>query len=140
MNWHEFKRGVFLVNVLGIIYDAKTKKILIGERANDKYLKNLSWCFAGGRPAYKNNLEFYLKKEIKKKTGLVVNVKNLIFAKTYPEKRQFLSLYYLCQVSGGKLKAGEKFKQVKWVKPMEVKKYFTTSLDPALYKILKSLK
>jgi hypothetical protein len=39
-------------------------------------------------------------------------------------------------VVGGKEKAGEKFVKIKWVKPTELKKYFTTSLHPKLYKII----
>jgi len=139
MEWNKFDRGVFLVNVLGIVYDKKNKKILIGRRENDPYLKELSWGFPGGRPNYKEDLEASLKHEIKIKTGLDVNVKKLIFAKTYPEKKEFLSIYYLCEFSGGKEKAGEKFKEIKWIKPEEVKDYFTTSLHPKLFDFLKNI-
>jgi len=139
MKWQQFEKGVFLINLLGIIYDKKTKKILIGKRENDPYLKKLSWCFPGGGPEYKEDLEFYLKKEVAKKTGLKIRVKEIVFAKTYPEKREFLSLYFTCEVSGGKEKSGESFKELKWVKPTEVKKYFTTSLHPKLFAYLKSL-
>jgi len=45
LNWSEFDRGVFLVNVLGIVYNPKTKKILIGLRENDPYVPELSWQF-----------------------------------------------------------------------------------------------
>ncbi len=139
MDWSKFDRGVFLVNVLGIVYSPKTKKILIGKRKNDPYLKNLFWCFPGGSPAYKEDLEFYLKHEVKVKTGLDIDIKKLIFAKTYPEKREFLSIYYLCEVLGGKEKAAEQFTEIKWVKPSDVQKYFTTSLHPKLLKYLKTL-
>jgi len=139
MEWKKFDKGVFLVNVLGIIYDPKSRKILIGKRENDPYIKELSWVFPGGRPEYKEDLEFYLKKQIKIKTGLDVDVKKVVFAKTYPEKREFLSIYYLCEVVGGEGKAEEKLVELKWVKPMEVKKYFTTSLHPKLLKYLKTL-
>ncbi len=139
MDWSQFERGVFLVNVLGIVYNPKTKKILIGKRVDDPYLKNLSWCFPGGRPCYKEDLEKCLKHEIKIKTGLSVKVKNVVFAKTYPEKREFLSIYYLCEIAGGKEKAGEKFIEIKWIRPTEVKKYFTTSLHPKLFNFLKTL-
>jgi ADP-ribose pyrophosphatase YjhB (NUDIX family) len=139
MDWQEFNRGVFLVNLLGIVYDPKTKMILIGKRENDTYIRDLSWSFPGGRPAYEKDLEDYLMLEIKKKTNLDVDIKRVIFAKTYPEKREFLSIYYLCETTRGKEKAGEKFTEVKWVKPSEVKDYFTTSLHPALSKFLQSL-
>jgi len=139
MDWKGFDRGVFLVNVLGIVYNPKTKKILIGRRANDPYIKKLSWTFPGGRPAYKEDLEFYLKHEIKIKTGLNVDVKKIIFAKTYPEKREFLSIYYFCQIIDGKERAGEKFAEIKWIKPTEAKKYFTTSLHPKILGFLSEL-
>ncbi len=139
MDWTQFDRGVFLVNVLGIIYNPKTRKVLIGKRENDPHIKELSWTFPGGRPDYKEDLEFYLKHEIKKKTRLDVNVKKIIFAKTYPEKREFLSVYYYCEVIGGKEKASEKLSEIKWVNPSEVKKYFTTSLHPKLLEYLKTL-
>lgn len=139
MEWEKFDRGIFLVNVLGIIYNLKTKKILIGKRENDPYIKKLGWCFPGGRPAYKDDLEHYLRLEIKNKTNLKVNIKKVVFAKTYPEKREFLSIYYYCEIAGGNEKAGEDITEIKWIKPTEVKKYFTTSLHPAVFKFLKEL-
>ncbi|MFA5797099.1 MAG: NUDIX domain-containing protein [Candidatus Woesearchaeota archaeon] len=139
MDWTQFDRGVFLLNVLGIVYNPKTRQILIGKRENDPYIKELSWAFPGGRPAYKKDLEFYLKHEIKIKTGLDVDVKKVIFAKTYPEKREFLSIYFYCEVISGKEKTGKKFVEIKWVKPTDVQKYFTTSLHPKLLEYLKTL-
>lgn len=139
MDWQEFNKGVFLVNTLGIVYDPKAKMILIGKREKDTYIRQLSWSFPGGRPAYEKDLEDYLKLEIKKKTNLDAEVKKVIFAKSYPEKREFLSIYYLCEAAGGEEKAGEKFAEVKWVKPTDVKDYFTTSLHPFLLEYLKSL-
>lgn len=139
LDWSKFDRGVFLLNVLGIVYNPETRKVLIGKRENDPYLKNLSWSFPGGRPAYDEDLEYYLKHEIKIKTGLDVKVEKIIFAKTYPEDRQFLSIYYLCKSIGGQEKAGEKFTEIKWVTPAEVENYFTTSLHPKLLEFLKTL-
>ncbi|OGJ22293.1 hypothetical protein A3K73_04745 [Candidatus Pacearchaeota archaeon RBG_13_36_9] len=139
MDWIQSDKGVFLVNVLGIIYNPKTRQILIGKRENDPYIKELSWCFPGGRPEYKEDLEFYLKHGIKIKTGLYINVKKVVFAKTYPEKREFLSTYYLCEVLKGKEKVGEQFVELKWVKPTDVQKYFTTSLHPDLLEYIKTL-
>jgi ADP-ribose pyrophosphatase YjhB (NUDIX family) len=59
---------VFLVLALGIVYDPKTKMILIGRRENDPYIPELTWSFPGGKLAYKEDMEFYLKEEILKKT------------------------------------------------------------------------
>lgn len=139
LDWSQFDKGVFLINVLGIVYDPKTKKILIGRRENDPYIKNLSWAFPGGRPAYDQDLEFYLKNEIKNKTGIKIEIKKIVFAKTYPENRKFLSIYYLCHPISGAGKANKKFVELKWIKPAEVKNYFTTSLHPELFKYLETL-
>ena len=129
-----------MVNVLAVIFNPKDGKILIGCRINDPHIKRLTWCFPGGRPAYKKDLEEYLKLEVKKKTSLKIRVKEIVFAKTYPENRQFLSIYYLAESASVNAKAGEKFVEIKWINPKEIKKYFTTSLHPKLYKKITSLK
>jgi ADP-ribose pyrophosphatase YjhB (NUDIX family) len=141
MEWKNLDRGVFLVNVLGIIYDPKTKKILIGRREKDEYLPQISWCFPGGRPNYKHSLPISLMMETKKKTNSDINVLDFVFARTLPEKPEFLEIYYYSEVTeeSGKPKAMEKFKEIKWIKPTEVEKYFTTSIDPMVMGFLESL-
>lgn len=139
IDFNQFGKGVFLVNALGIIFDTKTKKILIGRRENDSYIKELSWCFPGGRPNYKEESVDGLKREIKKKTSLKIKSLGTIFAKTYPEKREFLTIYFLCEVIGGKEKASEKFAELKWVKPKDLEKYFTTSFHPKLKEYILNL-
>ncbi len=139
MDWKIFNKGVFLVNCLGIVY--KQGKILIGKREKDPYLPKLSWCFPGGRPTYKHSLAACLRMEIKKKTNLDVNVLDVIFARTMPENPELLNIYYFCEVTNEnpKQKVGEKFKELKWVKPTEVEKYFTTSIDPVVMSFLQAL-
>jgi len=135
----EKDRGLFLINLLGIVYNPNLKKIIIGEREKDPYIEKLSWVFPGGRPGYDEDLENYLEKEIKKKTGLDVEVKKIIFAKTYPERRDFLSIYYFCTTDQDNETPSEKFARVKWINPTEVRRYFTTSLHPALFEKLEEL-
>lgn len=139
MEWSQFDRGVFLVNVLGVVYNPKTKKILIGRRENDPLVPELKWSFPGGRPGYEKDLEEYLKIEIKKKTGLDIEVKEIILARVPPENKEFLLLYYRCDVAGGKERAGDKFVELKWIKPSEIRKYSTTTMDEKLLDYLKSL-
>lgn len=140
MKLDKFDRGVFLLNVLGIVFDPAKKKILIGRRENDEYVPELTWCFPGGRPEYGEDLEDGLKKEIKKKTGLEVESLGAIFVRVPEEEEKFLLIYYLCEVIGGKEKTGEKFKEIKWVKPEELEKYFQTSFHPKLKEYIMSLK
>ena len=103
----------------------------------------ISKIYLGAFPAaaqkYQQDLEYYLRHEIKVKTNLEIDIKNIIFAKTYPEKKEFLSIYYLCYCNNDKAQAGEKFAEVKWIKPSQVKKYFTTSIHPFISKFLKTL-
>lgn len=122
----------FKVIVLGIVFNPEKRKILIGRRENDAYIKKLTWCFPGGDVNSGEEPEEVLKKEIKIKTGLEVENLGAVFSKIYPEKKDFLAIYYLCEVIGGKEKAREKFKEIKWVKPDELEKYFTTSFHPKL--------
>lgn len=132
-------KGTFVVLTLGIIYDPKERKILIGKRKEDPNIPKLTWAFPGGRPEDKNEeLDEAVKKELKKETGL--NVENLgpVYAKTYPEKRDFLAIYYLCEnnslnnASEEKLQPGDNFEELKWVEPEELENYFTTSFHPHL--------
>ena len=139
IDFTKFDKGVFLVNCLAVVYDKATGKVLIGKRENDQYIKELSWCFPGGRPDYDDDLEKYLALEVKKKTGLDIDIKKVLFAKTYPEKRQFLAIYYLAEKTGGTEMPGEKFTELKWVKPEELKTYFTTSLHPKLLEMINTL-
>lgn len=141
METKNFDKGVFLVNVVGILYDPKTKKILIGKREKDKFLPELTWCFPGGRPTHKHSLSMSLRMEIKKKASVDVNVLDCIFARTLPEKPEFLLIYYFCEIveDSGKPKAMDSFNEIKWIKPTEIEKHFTTSIDPVVMSFLDAL-
>ena len=131
----------FQVVLLGIVYDPNTKKILIGKRENDPQIPELSWSFPGGRAIVGDEeIQDTLKAKIKEKTGL--NVENLgaVFSKTYPEKREILAIYYLCEMIGGEEKAGDDFKELKWVAPEELEAHFTTSFHPNLKEYIMNLK
>ena len=115
-------------------------KILIGRRTKDPFIPKLSWCFPGGRPGYKKDLEYYLKLEVRKKTNLKIEVEKIVFARTHPENKKFLSIYYLTKpLNVGEERPGEKFVEIKWIRPTEVTKYFTTSVDDEILKFLNEL-
>ncbi len=133
------QKGVYYPIVLGIIFDTKTKKILIGKRKDNKDINGLSWAFPGGRPEHGEELEEAIKREVKEETNIDVESMGVIFAKTYPEKRDLLAIYFLCGIVGGKENANEDFSEVKWVSPKELKKYFTTSFHPKLQEYLEGL-
>ena len=133
------QKGVYYPIVLGIIFDPKRKKILIGKRKDQKDIKGLPWAFPGGRPEYGEELEDAIKREIKEETNLDIESIGVVFAKTYAEKRDLLAIYFLCGIVGGNEKANEDFSETKWVKPKELKKYFTTSFHPKLQEYLEGL-
>ena len=126
----------FEVIILGIIFDPKTKKILIGRRENDPEIPKLTWCFPGGRASHEEDIDKTLKKNIKNKTGYIVKNLGAIFAKTYPEKQNLLAVYFLTEIFEGKEKLGEDLKELKWVSPKELEKYFTTSFHKKLKQYL----
>jgi len=130
----------FQVILLGIVFNPKTKKILIGRRENDPQIKQLTWCFPGGRACQDKELEECLKQKIKEKTGYQIENLGCIFSKTYPEKKDLLSIYYLCEVTGGEEKSGDDFVELKWVSPEELEKHFTTSFHPKLKEYIINLK
>lgn len=138
-DFSQFGRGVYLVNVLGIVYNPKTKKILIGRRENDPHVKELGWSFPGGRLHYDKTIEETLRYEIKIKTGIDVKVKKMILARVPKENEQFLLLYYYCETSNSQAQAGEKFVEVKWIEPKGYRHYFKTSVHPVIRRFLEKL-
>ena len=122
----------FEVIMLGIIFDTQTRKILVGRREKDEDVPELTWGFPEGRLNTNEDMDKILKSRIQQKTGLVVKNLGPVFSKTYPEKKNLVAIYFLCEAVGGKEKAGNDFKELKWVKPAELEKYFTTSFHPRL--------
>ncbi len=130
----------FMVVLLGIVFDPQKRKILIGKREKkDPYIKELTWVFPGGKANYGEEIEEILKRKIKLKTGL--NVENLgsIFSRTYKEDMQLLLIYHLCEVVSGEEKPGDDIIELKWVKPKELEKHFTTSFHPTLKEYILNL-
>jgi len=126
----------FNVILLGVIFDPKAKKILIGKREQDPYIKELSWCFPGGGAIKGEDVDQTLKKSVKAKTGYDIKNLGAIFSKTYPEKEDLLAVYFLTQVFEGEEKPGEDLTELKWVSPKELKNYFPTSFHKKLKQYL----
>jgi len=126
----------FNVIVLGIIFDPKTKKILIGKRENDPKMPELTWCFPGGELLVGEEIDTTLKNKVKLKTGYDVKNLGTFFSKTYEEDQSLLAVYFLTQVFEGEEKPGDDLVELKWVSPSELENYFTTSFHRKLKKFL----
>lgn len=135
----EEKAAPFHVTVLGIICDTKNRVMLIGRRENDPNVRELTWCLPGGDMREGDSPEDALKREAKEKTGLDIDVFEIVLAKVPEERKDSILLYYQCEVLGGEEKAGGSFKELKWIKPTDIKKYSTTSLDFRLMRYLERL-
>ena len=134
------KLSDFNVILLGIVFDPRRRKILIGRRENDPYVSKLKWTPPGGRTTPGKDLESSLKIKIKEQTGLRVENLGNIFAMIPEEKKNFILLLYLCEVVGGKEKVGGNLKEIKWVNPEELDDYFTVAYHPHLREYILNLK
>ncbi|MEK6906556.1 MAG: NUDIX domain-containing protein [Nanoarchaeota archaeon] len=130
----------FNIALIGVIFDTKTKKILIGKRENDPYISNLTWYFPGGKLDHNKGIDKTLKEKIKLKTGCEVKNLGTIFIETSPEKKDLILVYFLCEVFKGKEKAGGDMIELKWVKPEDLEKHFTTSFHTRLKEYIMNLK
>lgn len=136
----ETEKQPFHIILLGVIFDPKTKKILIGRRENDPDLPKLTWCFPGGKLLHGNDIDKRLKEVVKLKTGYDVKNLGTIFSKVYPEKEDLMAVYFLCEIFKGKEKAGDDIHELKWVVPEQLEKHFTTSFHPRLKEYIMNLK
>ena len=125
---------------LGIVFDTERKKILIAKRKRQAHITGLTWCFPGAKIDYEQDLEEAIKIGILEKTGLRVESLGSIFAEThFREEGKLFSIYYLCELVGGKEKLSEEFEEMKWISPNEVEEHFETELHPALREYLEGL-
>lgn len=122
----------------------KKGEILIGARKDkDAWVKNLSWGFPSGQM---KSLDFAgnLKERVKSKTNLEIRINSLISARVHPDagfkKTQIVAFYFYCSpVNNTPPKPIKDIKELKWVKPEDVFKYFTTSTSDEVTKFLLSI-
>ncbi len=129
----------FEVILLAIIFDPKTRRILIGRRENEPYISQLAWGFPEGRLNSKEDMDKILESRIKQKTGLIVKNLGAVFSRIFPEKKNLVGIYFLCEAVDGKAIAGNDFKELKWVRPQELERHFSTSFHPHLKEYVMNL-
>lgn len=130
----------FKVITLAVIFDTAKKKILIGKGTKEPGIPELSWVFPGGIANHEEDLDQSLKKNILEKTGYKTKNLGAIFAKTYPEKKDLISVYFFCECIEGNEKVGGDLTELKWVNPEELENHFTTSFHPKLKEFILTLK
>jgi len=142
--WQIKSKSEMTILVIGLAIIVANGKVLIGARKHkDPWVENLTWVFPGGRF---ESLIFDkgMKKQVKKEAGIDVTVKNLVAARITPDSGfkpvQIVALYFHCEPAEfQKTKPGGDLKELKWVKPTDVFKYFTTSTCDEVTKFLTTL-
>jgi len=129
----------FEVIVLGIIFDPIKKKILISKRKSDPYIKELDWCFPGGRLEVGEDIDQALKKKVKLKTGYSVKNIGTFFSRTYEERPELVSISFLTKVFEGEEKPGDDIVELKWVNVDEIENYFKIPMHKKLKEFLLEL-
>ena len=80
-----------------------------------------------------------LKQEIKKKTGYGIKNLGAFFAETCHARSDLVAVYFLTQVFEGNEQPGDGVKELKWVSPKELDKYFTHNYHRKLKQFMEEL-
>ncbi|MDP3965950.1 MAG: NUDIX domain-containing protein [archaeon] len=107
----------FKVKLVGIIFDPKTRRVLVGRNNGEE---NPSFLEGDLRP--EEELDEELKRITKEKTGFIIHNLGAIYAENFLRNKEELKLYFLCEATEGKEKLGKNVKEIAWIKPSEVEK------------------
>jgi len=118
----------FKVKIIGILFEPKSRKILLGKNIGDK-----KFSFLDGELKYNEELDVGLKRVAKQKTGYKIHNLGAVYAKNkIKNKKDLLELYFLCEATEGKEKSGPKVEKIIWVKPSEIEKKLKQKLPTRL--------
>ncbi len=121
-------KNKFSVKIIGILFEPKSRKILLGKNHGDK-----NFSFLEGNLNQNEELDIGLKRVTKQKTGYKIHNLGAIYAKNKIKgKKDLLELYFLCEATEGKEKHGPKVEKIIWVKPSEVEKKLKQKLPARL--------
>ena len=107
----------FKVKLVGVIFDPKKRKILIGKNKGDK-----KYSFLEGNLVPEEELDKELKRITKEKTGFIIHNLGTIYSENYLDDKEELEIYFLCEATEGKEKLGKNVEEIIWIKPSEAEK------------------
>lgn len=125
---------------IGIVLN-KDNEVLIVKRKKKEYTvtgKEFIWSFPGGRQEKEETREERVREEILAETGYKVKPVKLIHIRIHPDTEKMVA-YFICElenVNQQDIKEKDEIEDVKWVKPVDLEKYFTTDIDPEVKKYL----
>ena len=94
-----FIRPLFQVFAAGVIFNQDNRVLLV----KSTYQRFYPWGLPGGSLEYGESAEDAVKREVWEETGLVIEIKRLLFVKTWSPDR--VGMYYLCKITGGELQS-----------------------------------
>jgi 8-oxo-dGTP pyrophosphatase MutT (NUDIX family) len=127
--------------VLGIVLNKNGEVMIVKRKIKETTLtgKELIWAFPGGRQEEGETREERVVKEILAETGYKVKPRQQIHLRVHPDVFKMM-VYFLCDLEKEEpveeIEEKDEIEEVRWVKPEELKNYFTTDIDPEVKKIL----
>jgi len=117
----------FYVKIVGIIFDPKKRKLLIGKNVGDE-----RYSFLEGDLGYEQELDEKLKEVTKEKTGYKVHNLGAVYAENMLKNQEKLKIHFLCEATEGEEKPGENVEKLVWVKPSEIEEKLGVKLPSRL--------
>lgn len=128
------------INV-GVILNKKGE-VLIIKRKNPEVTKNnkiFIWSFPGGKQEAGESREERVVKEVLLETGYKVKPLKQISLRIHPDTYKIIA-YFLCELEKEEpvqeISEKDEVEEIKWVRPEELKNYFTTDINPDVKKVL----
>lgn len=135
----EQKKEKIFINV-GIVLN-KNGEVLIVKRKKPEITESgkiLLWTFPSGKQEKGQSREECIEKEVLEETGYKVKAIRQLNLRVHPDITLMVA-YHLCELideNPGDIIEKDEIEEVKWVKPEELKNYFTTDIDPEVRKFL----
>lgn len=132
------EKEIIFIN-LGIVLNKKGEVLIIKRRKPEKTEtgKVLLWAFPGGKQVKGETREERVIKEVLAETGYKVKPIRQISLRVHPDTF-LVTAYFFCELENEEpiqdIEEKDEVEEVKWVKPEELKNYFTTDIDPNVKK------
>ncbi len=128
------EKELFSASVIGIVFDASKRKILVEKRINDEDFR-----FVEDTLTHDLEIDKGLKKVIKDQTGYSVHNLGSIYAENKLEDRKKINLYFLCEIKSGQEKKGENIKELEWINPCKAEKIMNKKFPTRLKEFIINL-
>jgi len=127
--------------VLGVVINKKGEVLIVKRRKKETTLtgRELVWAFPGGKQKKGETREERVVKEVLSETGYKVKPIKQIHLRIHPDVFKMIA-YFLCNLEKDEpvqeIEEKDEIEEIRWVRPEELKNYFTTDIDPEVKKIL----